>query len=153
MHLLFKEYYVTSTSISLLGDTSNKMRDVLEEFDNQSGCGKNKPQLHLYLEDPNLDHKVNSHLDVLVIEKKNRLRYPKLSARDVLSIVITILVSGSSFSIRGRTLEKFKSSVLPANAKSKLCTRVWLRGQKGKSFHAYYIFALFCLKLQRFSSK
>ncbi|KAK6777586.1 hypothetical protein RDI58_024304 [Solanum bulbocastanum] len=33
LQLLFKEYYVSSTTISLSGETSNEMRDELEAFD------------------------------------------------------------------------------------------------------------------------
>ncbi|KAH0727819.1 hypothetical protein KY290_003557 [Solanum tuberosum] len=60
LHFLFKEYYVPSTTISLSGETSNEMRDELEEFDtfdSHLGCCKNKTQLDLYLEEPNLDRK------------------------------------------------------------------------------------------------
>ncbi|KAG5585689.1 hypothetical protein H5410_046123 [Solanum commersonii] len=61
-------YYPVMSEMATSMLTNNEMRDELEEFDmfdNQSGCGKNKTQLDLYLENPNLDHKVNSYLDVL----------------------------------------------------------------------------------------
>ncbi|KAH0727932.1 hypothetical protein KY290_003625 [Solanum tuberosum] len=82
------------------------MRDELEEFDTfdtQLGCGKNKTQLDLYLEEPNLDRKVNSDLDVLAYWKENKRRYSELSlmARDVLRIPITTVASESTFSIGG----------------------------------------------------
>lgn len=127
LHLLFKEYYVPLTTISLSGETSNEMRDELEEFDTfdtQLGCGKNKTQLDLYSEEPNLDRKINSDLDVLAYWKENKRRYSELSlmTRDVLSIPITTVASESTFSIGGRIIEKYTSSILPANAEAKLCT-------------------------------
>ncbi|KAH0741393.1 hypothetical protein KY290_034436 [Solanum tuberosum] len=135
LNLLFKEYYVPSTTISLSGETSNEIRDELEEFDTfdyQLGCGKNKTQLDLYLEEPNLNRKVNSDLDVLTYWKENKRRYPELSlmARDVLSIPITTVASESTFSIGGRIIGKYTSSILPANAEAKLCTTDWLCGQE-----------------------
>ncbi|OIT22001.1 hypothetical protein A4A49_32335 [Nicotiana attenuata] len=74
LQLLFNEYLVPSTSISLSGEhvygrNINEARDGLEEFDvfeNQLESGRDKTQLHLYLEEPNLDRKVNPNLDVLV---------------------------------------------------------------------------------------
>lgn len=138
LQLLFREYLIPSTTISLLGenisDTSNnEIRDDLEEFDvfeNQLESGEIKTQLDLYLEEPKLDHKANPNLDVLAYWKENRGRYPELSsmARYVLSIPITTVASESSFSIGGRIIGKFQSSILPANAEAKLCARDWLCG-------------------------
>ncbi|KAM3231992.1 hypothetical protein P3L10_017351 [Capsicum annuum] len=98
LELLFKEYLISSTSISLSMEptTSNEIGDVLEEFDvfeNQSELGRNKTQLDLYLEEPKLDRKANPNLDVLAYWKENSARYPELSlmARDVLSIPITTI--------------------------------------------------------------
>lgn len=135
LQLLFKEYLVQSTSISLLEEVSNEMSNELEEFDvfDQLESGRYKTQLDLYLEEPNFDLKVNSDLDVLAYWKENRLRYPELSlmARDVLNIPITTVASESTFSIGGRIIGKFTSSILPENAEAKLCTRDWLCGQEG----------------------
>lgn len=96
-----------------------------DTFDYQLGCGKTKTQQDLYLEEPNLDRKVHSDLDVLTNWKENKRRYPELSlmARDVLSIPITTVASESTFSIGGRIIGKYSSSILPANAEAKLCTK------------------------------
>ncbi|XP_016498971.1 zinc finger BED domain-containing protein RICESLEEPER 3-like isoform X1 [Nicotiana tabacum] len=139
LQLLFKEYLVSSTSISLMeehayGRCTNEARDEFEEFDvfeNQES-GRGKTQLDLYMEEPNLDRKANPDLDVLTFWMENRLRFSELSlmARDVLSIPITTVASESTFSIGGRIIGKFQSSILPANAEAKLCTRDWLCEQE-----------------------
>nr|XP_009779205.1 PREDICTED: zinc finger BED domain-containing protein DAYSLEEPER-like isoform X2 [Nicotiana sylvestris] len=113
----------------------NEARDELEEFDvfeNQES-GRGKTQLDLFMEEPNLDRKANPDLDVLAFWKENRLRFPELSlmARDVLSIPISTVASESTFSIGGRIIGKFQSSILPAYVEAKLCTRDWLCEQEG----------------------
>nr|XP_016472006.1 PREDICTED: zinc finger BED domain-containing protein DAYSLEEPER-like [Nicotiana tabacum] len=111
------------------------MRDAFDEFDefeSQLESSTGKTQLDLYLEEANLDRKTNPNLDVLGYWKDNRQRYPELSlmARDILSVPITTVASESAFSIGGRVIEKFQSSILPANAEAKLCTRDWICGRE-----------------------
>ena len=62
---------------------------------------KRKPQLELYLEEPWLNKKKNSKLEVLSWWKEHYNRFPELSlmARDLMSIPITTITSESSFSI------------------------------------------------------
>ena len=54
-----------------------------------------KSQLDLYLEDPRLNKKQNSKLEVLSWWKEHYNRFPELSlmARDLMSIPITIVTS------------------------------------------------------------
>jgi len=125
------------------------MTEALEEFDvfqSQLESSTVKTQLELYLEEANVDRKTNPNLDVLGFWKDNKLRYPELSlmAQDVLSVPITTVASKSAFSTGGRVIGKFRSSILPANAEAKLCTRDWIYGQEGKFiFSSFICFILF----------
>ena len=84
-----------------------------------------KSQLDLYLEDPRLNKKQNSKLEVLSWWKEHYNRFPELSlmARDLMSIPITIVTSKSSFSIGKKILILYRSRLLPKNMKATLCTK------------------------------
>lgn len=82
--------------------------------------------LTMYLEEPELPRKTK--IDVLQYWKENQARFPRLAllARDLLSVQITTVASESSFSIGGRILSKYRSSLSPSSAEALLCTRDWL---------------------------
>ncbi|KAM0058901.1 putative transcription factor/ chromatin remodeling BED-type(Zn) family [Helianthus debilis subsp. tardiflorus] len=141
MHKLYdKEYNIQSKTMhdSLIPESSNvggNMLDELDGFDTFLSQYKvvdnEKSQLTLYLEEPSVDRKVE--LDVLQYWKDNQVRYPKLAvmARDILSIPITTVASESSFSIGGRVLSKYRTSLLSSNVEALLCTRDWLFDLEG----------------------
>ncbi|KAK3404682.1 hypothetical protein EUGRSUZ_K00995 [Eucalyptus grandis] len=110
LYILFDEY-VTSTSrddrfassISqgniLVEDIVENIGDNLDEYDafesEHFGSQSTKSQLDLYLEEPRVDRKKFSDLNVLDYWKANSHRYPELSlmTRDILSIPITTIAS------------------------------------------------------------
>ncbi|CAL1383073.1 unnamed protein product [Linum trigynum] len=104
--------------------------DDMEEFDS---FGENqflgdRTQLDEYLDDKRLKRK--QPLDVLVWWKNNESQFPELAhlARDILSIPITTVASESAFSMGGRVLSSWQSSLLPENAEALITTRNWLYG-------------------------
>ncbi|KAL9438311.1 hypothetical protein AB3S75_024061 [Citrus x aurantiifolia] len=110
-----------------------KLDSCLEEFDNfesmESSCTQ-KTQLELYLSEPRADR--SSHLDILSFWKDNQVRYPELAsmARDVLNIPISTVASESAFSVGGRVLDQFRSSLKPETVESIICSRDWIFGQE-----------------------
>ncbi|XP_050379413.1 zinc finger BED domain-containing protein DAYSLEEPER-like [Argentina anserina] len=106
---------------------------ILQEFDARYKSGQNsslKTELNKYLDEVRLDNLVD--LDVLAWWKMERHRYPILSqmARDVLTILVSTVASESAFSIGGRVLDEYRSSLLPETVQALLCTRDWIFGKK-----------------------
>ncbi|KAI8561158.1 hypothetical protein RHMOL_Rhmol04G0315800 [Rhododendron molle] len=116
----------------LLQIHAHEQQQFEEEFDlfESQECGLEgiKSELDLYLDESRLDRKQNMELDILCYWKANSARYPDLSflTRDVvLSIPITTVASEAAFSIGGRIIGKFRSSIVPKNAEALLCTQDW----------------------------
>ncbi|OMO90348.1 hypothetical protein COLO4_19223 [Corchorus olitorius] len=115
-----------------------QMKKLFEEYKLQRGnmsfrnfggqFNSNKSELESYLEENREDYELQ--LDVLDFLKKNEFRYPTLSrmARDILSIPITIVALESAFSIGGRVITKWRSSLTTTNAEVLITTRNWLYG-------------------------
>ncbi|KAG5514706.1 hypothetical protein RHGRI_035933 [Rhododendron griersonianum] len=97
-------------------------RDDLEGFDTFTsrlvGPSTSKSQLDIYLEESRLNRREHENLNVLGFWKEQCHRFPELSlmACDILIIPITTVASESAFSIGGRILGKYRSSLLPQNA-------------------------------------
>ncbi|XVF55831.1 hypothetical protein PTKIN_Ptkin06aG0068100 [Pterospermum kingtungense] len=75
-------------------------------------------------------------LNVLHFWKKSAFRYPDLAAmaRDILSIPITTVASESTFSVRGKVLDQYHSSLKPDIVEAIVCTKDWLFGDVDKNF-------------------
>ncbi|XP_026398884.1 zinc finger BED domain-containing protein RICESLEEPER 2-like [Papaver somniferum] len=73
---------------------------------------------------------LNSPLDILNYWKNHEQRFPVLSimAGDILLIPISTVASESAFSIGGRVIDRFRSSLLPENAEAFITTRNWEYG-------------------------
>jgi len=90
--------------------------------------GKN--QLYTYLDEPTLDIHFSVAIDVLEWWKSNNERFPDLAlmARDLLSILITIVASESAFSIGSRILNKYRNCLLSTSVEAIICTCSWKHG-------------------------
>ncbi|KAK1564832.1 hypothetical protein Q3G72_012513 [Acer saccharum] len=148
---LFNEYVTNSTrrstirsSPASLPTTSSELQPVddldlvLKDFDsNLSGdtFSTQRTQLDLYLEERRLERSMD--LNILDFWKGNQPRYPELAAmaRDVSSIPISTVASESAFSISGRVLDQFRSSLSPNVAQAIVCSRDWIFGNGGIDFN------------------
>ncbi|KAE8661017.1 hypothetical protein F3Y22_tig00116943pilonHSYRG00016 [Hibiscus syriacus] len=88
----------------------------------------NKNELDLYLMEA-LEKKINPNFDILNWWEVNSTKYPILGqlARDVLAINVTTVASESDFSIGGRVLNCYRSSLTPKTVEALICTQNWCR--------------------------
>ncbi|KAL2923402.1 Zinc finger BED domain-containing protein RICESLEEPER 2 [Bienertia sinuspersici] len=83
-----------------------------------------------YLNSPLLLRNPDSDFDVLKFWQSQCTLYPVLArmAKDILAIPITSVASESSFSMGGRVLTEYRSSLLPNHAEAFVTTQNWLFG-------------------------
>ncbi|XP_057786140.1 zinc finger BED domain-containing protein DAYSLEEPER-like [Salvia miltiorrhiza] len=112
--------------------TNEESKAVVEEFSalDEFGLSEQKSQLELYMQEARLDAK--SSLDVLGFWKGNQYKYPQVArmARDILSIPITTVASEAVFSVGGRVLDQYRSSLKASTVEAIICSRDWLFGEK-----------------------
>ena len=101
-----------------------------------------KSELELYLEENKLPRVEN--YDVLGYWKQNESRLPVLSqmVRDILAIPLSTVASESAFSVGGRVLDAYRSSLRPETVESIICLRDWLYGLEGDALF-YYLYSFF----------
>lgn len=94
---------------------------------------KYKSELDGYLLESSKDPDVED-FNILMWWKTNSSRYQVLSqiASDVLAILISTVASESAFSMGGRVLDSFRSSLSPNTVKTLICTQNWLKDAKNK---------------------
>lgn len=98
-----------------------------------------KTQLQLYLDEPKL--KRTDDIDILSFWKSYQYRYPQLSlmARDLLAIPVSTVASESAFSVGGRVIDSFRSTLKHENVEALICTRDWLFQKQGTHFEFYVV--------------
>ena len=81
--------------------------------------------MDLYLEEPRLNKKQNSKLEVFSWWKEHYNRFPELSLMtwDLMSISITTVASKSSFSTGKKKFTPYRSRLLRENVEATLCTK------------------------------
>ncbi|KAI3833382.1 hypothetical protein MKW92_051298 [Papaver armeniacum] len=142
MTALYKEYFKASNSRA---STSNGTRDAAGTLNNENsaaplrtmhmqefaaaqesgGLQSDKSELDQYLSESTLPPTQN--LDILQYWKAQEQRYPVLSrmAGDILAVPISTVASESAFSIGGRVIDRFRSSLSPETAEALITTRDW----------------------------
>lgn len=102
-----------------------------------------KNELQKYLEEQKLPR--TCAINVLEHWKSLQGRYPIASrmARDILTIPISTVASESAFSIGGRVLDAYRSSLKPETAESLICLRDWVFNKGRISFNSNCL--LICL--------
>ncbi|XVF81146.1 hypothetical protein PTKIN_Ptkin15bG0133300 [Pterospermum kingtungense] len=74
--------------------------------------------------------------NVLYFWKQSAFRYLELTAmaRDILSIPVTTVASKSTFSVGGKVLDQYYSSLKPEIVEAIVCTKDWLFGDVDNNF-------------------
>ena len=90
-------------------------------------CGSKKFELDIYLFEAVIEE--DGTFDILRWWKINSKRFPILStlARDVLVVPISTVASEYAFSIEGRVLDSFRSSLTPKIVEALICSADWMR--------------------------
>ncbi|KAL6540733.1 hypothetical protein OROMI_024616 [Orobanche minor] len=101
----------------------------MTDFDEFFSCeftSGGKSELESYLEEPKLPRM--GDLNVLEYWKGHQGRFPIVSqmARDILAIPISTVASESVFSVGGRVLDAYRSSLKPETAEVLVCLRDWV---------------------------
>ena len=123
----------SSSLMSSLGLLSRKRRYVAtlhRDFCNQSkevDGGNTRNEVDQYFIDPVEPMVQGDRFDILKWWFVNSSKYPILSsiARDILAIPVTTVASESAFSMGGRILDPFRSSLSPTTVEALICLKNW----------------------------
>ena len=88
-----------------------------------------KSEKDKYLDEPR--EPLHSKFEILTWWKKNKARFPVMAAmaRDILAIPSSTVASESAFSIGGRVLDAFRSSLTPRLVEALICSHNWFRSK------------------------
>ncbi|GAB2274151.1 hypothetical protein Dimus_039070 [Dionaea muscipula] len=90
---------------------------------------ENKSELDMYLDEVYVGDIDDPSFDILAWWKANATRYRVLSrmAKDVLAMPVFTVASESAFSMGGRVLDAFRSSLTSRIAEALICNQDWLK--------------------------
>uniref|UniRef100_A0A1J3ID04 Putative AC transposase n=1 Tax=Noccaea caerulescens TaxID=107243 RepID=A0A1J3ID04_NOCCA len=123
----------TSETCEETEDTNDldSLIDIHEESEENSG---DQTELESYLTDP-CTPKSDPNFNVLHWWRRSASRYKTLSimARDLMAIPVSTVASESAFSISGRVIDAFRSSLTPRTVETLICTQDWMRNDYEQS--------------------
>lgn len=142
LNLLYKQYASSNSQQSgndeniqcynyVLDNEEDNISELLEsqfvKHLEEEQCVESKSELARYLLDG--CEKSSNDFDIFNWWKVNTPKYPVLSniARDVLAIPVSTIASESAFSISGRVIDPFRSSLSPKMVEALICSQDWLR--------------------------
>lgn len=115
----------SSTTSANVGSGNNV--DFKRYMEEQVQGGQGNSEIDIYLMDG--IEMEDENFDILTWWKIHSTKFPVLSkiARHVLGMPISTVASESAFSTGGRTLDAYRSRLLPRTAEALICTQDWLR--------------------------
>nr|GEW60683.1 hypothetical protein [Tanacetum cinerariifolium] len=115
--------------------TSQSMLKEFELFDKieTSSPAEQQCELDFYFHEPRAA--TTSSICVLEFWKSQQYRYPVSAklAMDILCVHISTVAFELAFSLSGRILDQYRSSMKPSNVEALICTRDWLFTKKAMS--------------------
>uniref|UniRef100_A0A2N9IQB5 BED-type domain-containing protein n=1 Tax=Fagus sylvatica TaxID=28930 RepID=A0A2N9IQB5_FAGSY len=122
---------VASNSMSSASDKHDPWKSAVEEFQHhlaQEDNGECKTEVDQYLSEAS-EPPCALGFDILGWWRVNSSKYKLLShiARDVMAVPVSAVASELAFSIGGRVLDSFRSSLSPLTVKALICCQNWLR--------------------------
>ena len=95
--------------------------------------------MECYLDEPRVDR--NAKLDILAFWKGNEFQYPEFAAMacDVLSILVSIIASESTFGVGRWVIDQFRSAFKPVVVEALVCSWDWLYANIGNVFFIYML--------------
>nr|GEU58190.1 zinc finger BED domain-containing protein RICESLEEPER 2-like [Tanacetum cinerariifolium] len=127
---VFDEHNIASKNAtsSTSGSGSNMNDQEFDLFDKTKTLSPAEQQRKLDFYFHELRAATTSSICVLDFWKSQQYRYPVLAklAMDILCVPISTVASESAFSLDGRILDQYQSSMKPSNVEALVCTRDWL---------------------------